>query len=63
MTPPRSALDWTKECYQQSHRSYADPDTMCVKCANKFATEQVAQARGEEREARAKVPSAHRTLI
>ncbi len=47
MTPPRSALDWTQECYQKSHRSYADPDTMCVRCANKYAAEQVAQARVE----------------
>ena len=41
MPNPRTAAEWAAECYQKSHRSYADAETMCVKCADAYARQQV----------------------
>ena len=65
MTPPRSVEAWAA-CGEHGGCDVFSPD--CPYCRDNrrnfidYAAEQVAQARGEEREACAKVASAHGTL-
>src|SRR3972149_3913595 len=50
--PPRSLEDWTTICRtHQGHQfTPANGNFLCAACARRYAAEQVAQARAEERE-------------
>ena len=57
MTPPRSVEEWAVWCLSQYNiggHSYAS-NGLCCDCARSYAAQEGAQARGEEREACAKI--------